>query len=106
MYAVILQYSASAEQIDELRPAHLRHLEEQFRAGYFVVAGRQRPATGGVIIARDCERNLLVDIMDSDPFVREGLSSYRIVAFCPTLVSDDVAGLATGTSARAVPSAG
>ena len=53
-------------------------------AGDFVVAGRQVPRTGGIIIARGKNRGAIERIMKQDPFLKGRLASLDIVEFTPS----------------------
>lgn len=90
MFVLLLTYRAPLERIDELRPAHVAYLQEQYDAGVFLVSGRQRPPVGGVIITGDADRADIDRIIATDPYVTEGVAEYTIVEFGPTKVTHSV----------------
>ena len=90
MFVLLLTYRAPLERMDELRPAHVAYLQEQYDAGIFIVSGRQRPPVGGVIITGDLDRARLERIIATDPYVTEGVAEYTVVEFGPTKVSSAV----------------
>lgn len=91
MFIVTLRYEAPLEKIDAAMREHVRFLEEGFRAGVFVAAGRQSPRVGGVILARGGTRADLDEVMGHDPFVEKKLASYEITEFRTSLHHPDFA---------------
>ena len=85
MFIVSLHYTQPLAEIDRLMPKHVAFLEECFRAGVFVAAGRRVPRSGGIIIANLQSKDRLDEIMQLDPFVRESLATYEIVEFRTSL---------------------
>lgn len=81
MFVVLLDYKAPLDQIDARMPEHMAFVRECFRAGVFLVAGRQDPRAGGLILARSPNRDDLATVMRADPFVAEGLAAFEIVEF-------------------------
>lgn len=77
---ILLDYVAPLEQVDARMKAHVAWLTRGFEQGVFVVAGRQDPRTGGVILARG-RRAEAEALAASDPFVREGVAEARVIAF-------------------------
>lgn len=77
---ILLEYVAPLDEVDAQMKAHVAWLEEGFAAGVFVVAGRQHPRTGGVILARG-KRAEAEALAASDPFVVAGVAEARVVAF-------------------------
>ena len=73
------------EEIDRLMRDHVRFLEECFRAGVFLAAGRQVPRVGGVILATGVKRAELEAVMAEDPFVRENAATFEITEFRTSL---------------------
>ena len=56
----------------------------QYANGTFVASGRQVPATGGVIIARNIDKISLTKILSEDPFAKNHLAEYQIYEFVPS----------------------
>lgn len=81
MFVIVLDYLAPSPVVDQHLAAHRAHLAEQYAAGNLVVSGPQVPRTGGVIVARCGSRAEVDAIMQRDPFVREGVASYRVIEF-------------------------
>jgi uncharacterized protein YciI len=85
MYVVLLTYKRPLAEIDAAMHAHVAFLEEAFRADQFIAAGRQVPREGGVILAVGKSRDELENLMQRDPFIRDGLASFEIVEFRTSL---------------------
>jgi uncharacterized protein YciI len=85
VFVVLLTYQRPIAEIDRRMRAHVAFLEEGYRAGLFVASGRQVPRTGGVILAVAPGREALHELMEHDPFVREGLARFEIVEFRTSL---------------------
>ena len=81
MFVIVLDYLAPLPVVDQHLAAHRAHLAEQYAAGNLVVSGPQLPRTGGVIVACCGSRTEVESMMQRDPFVREGVASYRVIEF-------------------------
>ena len=85
VFVVLLTYEKPLAEVDRLMREHVGFLEDCYRAGVFLACGRQVPRNGGVILAVSAKREDLDDVMQHDPFVREGVASYEIVEFRSSL---------------------
>jgi uncharacterized protein YciI len=81
LFVISLRYLVSLEKIDTAMQKHVAFLDKFFDAGVFLVAGRQVPRTGGVIIARAKDRAAVERIMKVDPFIKDKLARADIVEF-------------------------
>jgi len=81
MFIVLLEYVRPLEELDRHVAAHRAHLAELFAARKLVMSGPQVPRNGGVIIARLETRGEVETMMQADPFIREGVATYRIIEF-------------------------
>jgi len=85
VFLVLLTYERPLPDVDRRMRAHVAFLEQEYRAGRFLVSGRRVPRTGGVILAVAASRTELEAVLARDPFVREGLARYEIVEFRTSL---------------------
>ena len=85
MFVVLLKYEKPLGEIDRLMPEHVAFLRRCYRAGVFVASGRQVPREGGVILAVAPKRSDLEEILEADPFVRDGAATFTIVEFKTSL---------------------
>lgn len=73
-----------AEAVAEATPRHREWLDTQYRAGTFLVSGRQLSGKGGILLARANREAELEAILATDPMASEGIASYTIIGFTPT----------------------
>jgi uncharacterized protein YciI len=81
MFLLELTYTADLSKIDGAMKAHMRWLNAQYAAGYFLVSGRKIPRDGGIILATGTDRAAVEAIAAQDPFVAQGLATVRVVEF-------------------------
>lgn len=86
MILVLLSYKVPIETIDALRPAHVEWLRQALADGTLVIAGRQTPATGGVLLVRGSLEDAQAWAA-TDPFAIENAADYRFVEFTPSLLA-------------------
>ena len=91
MFVVLLDYLVPLEVIERHLGAHRAHLAEQYAAGRLLVSGPRLPRRGGVIIARCPDRAELDAMMQRDPFIRQGVASYRVVEFAARAACGELA---------------
>ena len=84
LFVVILTYKVNLEIINLHREDHLKFIKEHYTKGTFVVTGRQKPLTGGVIIARSKSKAELKEILERDPYAQHNLVEHTIYEFIPT----------------------
>ena len=80
MFLLINTYTDS-DQLEALRPAHREWFDEQCRLGHVVLAGRQVPVVGGVIVVDVPTRADAEALAASDPFAKGGAAVYNIIEF-------------------------
>ncbi|ABA50424.1 hypothetical protein M218_02235 [Burkholderia pseudomallei MSHR338] len=90
MYVIDIRYTAPLERIDDALERHRAYLQRHFDAGVFVACGPKVPRDGGVILAVRIERDRLDAILETDPFVTEGLVTYTVTEFKTTRVAPGV----------------
>jgi uncharacterized protein YciI len=83
MFFVNLRYIKPLDLVDRHLAEHKEFLREQYAKGIFILSGRKVPRTGGVILARAKSRQGLTEILEMDPFVRDGIADYEITQFTP-----------------------
>lgn len=90
MFVIELTYTAPLTAIDAKMPAHMTFLRKHYASGHFLVSGRQQPRVGGVILALGESREQIEGIMREDPFVRDGLATFRVIEFRASQKADDI----------------
>ena len=89
---VILSYLKPLDQVDALMTDHVAWLTKGFESGEFVVAGRQNPREGGVILMRG-DAAAVTAIANTDPFVTGGVARAQVIAFNASFVQPEVRAL-------------
>ena len=85
MFVIVLEYAKPLSEVDRWLEEHRAFLKENYATGRFIASGPCVPRTGGVILARGCDRGELDAILDADPFKREGVARYTVLEFDPVL---------------------
>jgi uncharacterized protein YciI len=83
---VTLTYVVPIAEIDAHRPAHIAWLKAAVDDGRLLIAGRQVPLTGGMLIARG-SREEVAAWAATDPFAIHGLAEYGFVEVEPSVVA-------------------
>tara|TARA_R110002126_G_scaffold288439_1_gene442146 strand:- start:1185 stop:1475 length:291 start_codon:yes stop_codon:yes gene_type:complete len=93
MYIVSLNYIKPLEEVNRYLPEHLEFLNKYYESGDFILSGRKEPRTGGVILAKTQGLKDLEQILNLDPFYREGVAEYDIVEMVPSKSSPELSSL-------------
>lgn len=89
MLIAISKYIKPLAEIEIHRPAHLEYIKALFAAEKLLIAGRQNPPTGAVIIAKTQSRAEFEQIIANDPYTKAGVAEYNIIEFA-TLFCHDI----------------
>ena len=90
MFIINITYIVSMERVNEHLESHREYLSEQYRLGYFHASGRKVPRDGGVILALASSKQVLLEIIEKDPFSIHKLAKYEIIEFTPTMASEQL----------------
>lgn len=93
MFLVLLTYTADLDDVDKVLPEHVAWLKAGLADGTLLVAGRQVPRTGGVLIARGESREAVEAWAASDPFVIRGVATAQVVEFNTSFLAPELASL-------------
>ena len=85
MFVISITYIKPLSEIDRFLDEHIEYLKRQYSNGVFIVSGKKKPRTGGIIIAKSSSLEQLQTIIEQDPFYREKIASYDIVEFIPSM---------------------
>ena len=86
MFIVTLRYTGTLAEVDAHLDAHVAWLHQGIADGWLLVAGRQVPRTGGILIARG-DRDAIVAKTATDPFVVNGVAEVTLTEFTPSIVA-------------------
>jgi Uncharacterized protein conserved in bacteria len=84
MFIIILNYIRPVEEVDAVIPAHIDYLERYYQLDKFVLSGRKRPRTGGVILCQAKDKEEVWSIIAEDPFFIKEVADYDVLEFLPT----------------------
>jgi uncharacterized protein YciI len=87
MFIVSLRYLRPLDEIDAVMAAHVSWLKRQYAEGRFIASGRKLPRRGGIILARSGDRSALEKALAGDPFIAQGLASFTITEFRPSMTA-------------------
>ena len=93
MFILSLTYKTSTEEADRHMEAHIAWVKEGYDKGWFIASGRKVPRTGGLILAKGCERAEMEAFVAADPFAVHGIADYEITEVALTTVADGLEGL-------------
>lgn len=89
MLIAISHYTKPIEEVEPHRAEHLEFLKSALVAtNKLLVAGRQTPPTGAVIIAKNTTREEFANILANDPYCKVGVAEYRIIEISPVLYDE------------------
>lgn len=91
MFIILVNYQRPLSEVDAFVPAHREFLQTHYAAGTFLLSGRREPRDGGIIIARADSRATVERIVTEDPFHQQGLATYTILEFQPSLSAPEFA---------------
>lgn len=63
MFVFVLTYQKPFSEVEKYLGMHRTYLDVNYKAGYFIVSGRQEPRMGGIILCRAATKELALDIM-------------------------------------------
>lgn len=83
-------YTADAEAVAALRPAHLQWLDTLIADGAVIAAGRLTDGSGAAILGAGDDAEALLQAFTSDPYVAGGVATYAEVLTFPAALGSDV----------------
>jgi len=84
MFLILLQYIRPLTAIEHYLDAHNTFLEKYYQSGQFILSGRRKPRSGGLILCKASSRKEVEQIIMEDPFDKYQLALYEIIEFEPT----------------------
>lgn len=91
---VRLTYVAPLDQVDAQMKPHVAWLEQCVEQGLLLIAGRQVPRVGGVLIFRGAKAEVEA-LAASDPFVTSGVATPEVTEIAASIAADAIAALLT-----------
>lgn len=85
-FVVLMNYTKPVADVDQVRAAHIAHIQQAAGRGIMVAWARRSPPVGGVLVATAPDRQTLEQVLAADPYVQAGVASPEVVEFNPTNV--------------------
>lgn len=93
MYLIMLQYIRPLAAIDHYMDAHKIFLDKYYQSGHFILSGKRKPRTGGMILCKASSRREVEAILAEDPFDKFQLALYEIIEIEPILCAQELENL-------------
>ncbi|MFL9841202.1 YciI family protein [Sphingomonas sp. ST-64] len=87
---ITITYVAPIEEIDAQLAAHVAWLEAGFEEGLLLLAGRQVPRTGGIVLCRG-RRAEVEAFAATDPFITSGVATATVTEMAASFAADPLA---------------
>lgn len=84
MFIFSLTYVKPLSEVERFLPEHIQFLDEHYEKHLFLCSGRKVPRTGGIILCNCRNTEDAKNIMEKDPFYREGIADYEMIEFIPS----------------------
>ena len=87
---ILIDYTRPLDEVDALMAEHVAWLELGFAQGVFLVAGRQNPRVGGVVLCRG-SADAVRAVAETDPFVTGGVAGISVIEFNTSFARPELA---------------
>ncbi|MDG1642643.1 hypothetical protein DA718_17500 [Klebsiella huaxiensis] len=84
---IVLTYVKPLDEVDAQLAAHVEWLKKGYADGLFLASGRKIPRSGGVILAKGDDMDLLRTWLSQDPFQQSGVAKVDIIPFEATMTA-------------------
>jgi uncharacterized protein YciI len=82
---MISKYVVPLEEVDKVREAHVTFLDGLLKQGKLVIAGRQDPPVGGLVVLDAATEEEAREMMAADPYLTHGVAEYSATGFKPSM---------------------
>ncbi|OIN85723.1 MAG: hypothetical protein AUJ12_08390 [Alphaproteobacteria bacterium CG1_02_46_17] len=83
MFVILLHYLKPIEEVERIVVPHRAYLDQLYKDGVLLASGPQIPRTGGVLLAKGMDKEVLWELLHKDPFYTEGIADYKLIEFDP-----------------------
>ena len=81
MFIIDIHYLVPVEEVDKHIVGHVAYLKKYTDNNTFIIAGRQVPPTGGILIANAGSKEEVEKIITEDPFYQHKVAEMTITEF-------------------------
>lgn len=93
MFIVTLKFSNNKIKAPQFMLQHNEWIKDGFNKGIFLLTGSIQPGLGGVVLVHGISREMLTNIVNEDPFVREDIVCAEIMEISPSQVVEPLKSL-------------
>lgn len=94
MFLLLGRYTATPDQVDPHRDAHVAWVQQHTEAGHFLAGALQAGGVGGLIVAKASSRDEVESWTADDPFIANGVFEYDIREYEVAFTTPGLEGLA------------
>ena len=81
LFIISLSYKSLLEEVDKYLAGHNEFLRKYYDNGTFICSGPKIPRSGGIILCKSDNYNVVEEITEEDPFKINGVADYEITEF-------------------------
>ena len=81
MFIVNLTYIKPLDAVEKYLEKHINFLNQYYTKGLFIASGRKNPRTGGIILMRAKNKDVVQEIIAHDPFYQNKIAQYDVIEF-------------------------
>lgn len=94
-YIIHITYVVPQSEVDLIRPEHRGYLSTYYEKGIMLFSGPRIPPTGGILVAKAENDEIIREMVANDPFNIKGIASYDIIEMKPAMWSAELAAIFT-----------
>ena len=84
-FVIEIKYTVPFEELGEVIPMHREFLNVGYKNGWLLMSGPQNPKTGGIVIARAENENILLEYFKKDPYAVHNVAEHKFTEFNPLM---------------------
>lgn len=88
MFIIQLTYKVPLAEVDQYLEEHKLFLKKNYAQEVFLLSGRKQPRNGGIILAQAENMSGIHNIIEEDPFYRNGIAEYQVTEFLPSMANE------------------
>ncbi|MCG8493720.1 MAG: hypothetical protein MI743_19025 [Sneathiellales bacterium] len=88
MHVVFLEFAENKAMAKDFMAGHVAWLKKGFQEEKFLLSGSLEEGRGGAILAKDMPKSEIENIINEDPFVKEGIVKATITEFSPGIADE------------------
>lgn len=82
-FIVNITYKVPFEEVAKILPLHRAHLDDGYKSDMILMSGPLNPKTGGVVICRAEDIEIVKSFFKLDPYYLNNVAEYSFVEFEP-----------------------